>query len=66
MPPQALFRRGQAHLLRSNHINGLALALEARRSTLPPALRPASSGHPQNPMHGTQLAARAAFVVCAS
>ena len=28
---KALFRRGQAHLLRPNHINGLALALEDLR-----------------------------------
>ena len=29
---KALFRRGQAHLLRPGHINGLALALEARNA----------------------------------
>ena len=39
---KALFRRGQAHLLRPNHINGLALALEDLRRAA--ELEPADAG----------------------
>ncbi len=39
---KALFRRGQAHLLRPGHINGLALALEALRRAA--ELEPADAG----------------------
>ena len=39
---KALFRRGQAHLLRPDHINGLALALEDLRRAA--ELEPADAG----------------------